>query len=570
MKKFLSIVLAAMMLLSCFGLSVVADEMLTTTAPVDGVWYPFEETIVFEVVPASGENYTFTSDSEPLYKGVDTTENVVDVGRFSTDMNNSKGEKIKTDENGKTYTEGDGNWNGRNSDRGYFVYQYRLAQGATKMQWTATIGGQYGVYVWVGGDTPEADESKWVQIAYFGGDGNGPAGSQQMLECDLTQFEGLAQATHLYVKMKDEEPSGGWGGRIALGLNYPVILSYNVDAPAVEYDPNASSDGLLHEIYRFSVATAEEKAYLYEDTANYNGGIHFADKSSSFTYLYNIENYTNMTSITWSAFVANQLYLQLSEDGTTWVDIYKWDGTPEENGSGGLSPEYMTFDLTKYVTGTSSTLYIKISDSYPELGWGGQIKDAMPVTLDIIYEELSEEEKAALEAAEQARKEAEEAAKREAEKAAAKEEAQATIDQINELAAYKLEDLTEDNYKDIFTKIRQARRAYNGLSELAIEVANESGVLAVLEAAEAMKAEYEAILEAKENEPTDDPAEPSDPTADPVDPEPEPEQPDDPNTPDEPEQPADEGGLNPIVIVVIAVVVIAAVVIVIIVSKKKK
>ena len=565
MKKFLSAMLAALMLMSCLGLGVAADEVLTTTsAPADGVWYPFEETVVYEVIPANGENYTFTSDSEPIYKGVDTAGQVVNNGRFSTDMNNSKGEKIKTDENGKTYTEGDGNWNGRNSDRGYFIYQYRLAQGATKMQWTATIGGQYGVYVWVGGVAPEADESKWVQIAYFGGDGNGPASSQQMLECDLTQFEGLANATHLYIKMKDEEPSAGWGGRIAMGTNYPIVLSYDVDAPAVEYNPNASADGLLHEIYRFSVATAAEKAYLYDDSASYNGGIHFADKGASFTYLYNIENYTKMTSVTWSAVVANQLYLQISEDGTTWVDVYKWEGTIKDNGEGGLPAEYKTFDLTDYVSGASSKLYVKISDSYPEAGWGGQIKDTMDVTLDIIYEEMSEEEKAALEAEEQARKEAEEAAKLEAEKAAAKEEAQAVIDQINELSAYKLEDLTEENYKDAFTKIRQARRAYNALSDMAIEAANEAGALAVLEAAEAIKAAYEAILDAKENEPTTEDPEPDTPVT--------PDEPETPGTPDEPEQPTDEakGGMSPTVIVAIAVVVIAVAVVIVIVSKKKK
>jgi hypothetical protein len=35
------------------------------------------------------------------------------------------------------------------------------------MQWTATVGGQYGVYVWVGGDRPEADASKWQQLALY-------------------------------------------------------------------------------------------------------------------------------------------------------------------------------------------------------------------------------------------------------------------------------------------------------------------------------------------------------------------------------------------------------------------
>ena len=91
MKKCLSFLLAAVMLLSCMGLTVVADEMVTTSAPSsDDGWYQFEQTIISEVIPAAGENYTFTSDSEPLYKGVDTAGNIVAIGKFSDNMNNSK------------------------------------------------------------------------------------------------------------------------------------------------------------------------------------------------------------------------------------------------------------------------------------------------------------------------------------------------------------------------------------------------------------------------------------------------------------------------------------------------
>jgi hypothetical protein len=75
MKKILSIVLASLMLLSCFGLSIAAEEVFTTTsAPVDGVWYPFEETIVSEVVP-NGEYYKFVYGLDPIYLGLDTADN---------------------------------------------------------------------------------------------------------------------------------------------------------------------------------------------------------------------------------------------------------------------------------------------------------------------------------------------------------------------------------------------------------------------------------------------------------------------------------------------------------------
>ena len=565
MKKILSVALAAIMLLSCMGLCVAAEEEVftTTSAPVDGVWYLFEETIVSEVEPA-GDKYRFVADVDPLYKGLDTADALLGLDRRSGDI---KPEFVTTDENGKTYTEGTGEWYGRNSDQGFFVYQYRMAQGATKMQWTATVGGQYGVYVWVGGDRPEADASKWQQLALYEGEGTSGACEYLMLEADLTQFEGYETATHLYIKITDEEPSAGWGGRIALGLNYPITLSYNVDAPAVEDVPTTPDagevdDGMLHEKHTFTVATNEEHPFLYENTGATNkNNIHFADGNNSFTYFYTIENHVKMTSVKWSAPIGQQLHLQVSNDATTWTDVYKYTGATNDDGSGGLPFEYRTYDLTQFISLTSPTLFIKIADSHPDGGWGGAINDTMPVVLDVAYEEPTEEEKAAAEA----EKAAQEAAKLEAEKAAAKEEAQAVIDQINELAGYQLQDLTEDNYKDIFSKIRQAKRAYNNLSDLAAEVANEAGAQAILDAAEAMKQEYEAILEAKQNEPTEDPADPADPV-DPVDP----VDPADPADPTEPEQPADKGGINPIVIVAIAAVVVAAVVVIVIVVIKKK
>jgi hypothetical protein len=438
------------------------------------------------------------------------------------------------------------------------------------MQWTATVGGQYGVYVWIGGNRPEADASKWVQLAVHEGDGKGKECTPLILEADLTQFEGYETAAYLYIKITDENfasgVSDGYGGRIALGSDYPITLCYDVDAPAVDVpttpDAGEVDDGKLHEKHTFTVATNEEHLFLYENTGATNkNNFHFADGNKSFTYFYTIENHIKMTSVKWSAPIGQQLHLQVSNDATTWTDVYKYTGATNDDGSGGLPFEYRTYDLTPFISLTSPTLFIKIADSHPDGGWGGVINDTMPVVLDVAYEEPTEEEKAAAEA----EKAAQEAAKLEAEKAAAKEEAQAVIDQINELAGYQLQDLTEDNYKDIFSKIRQAKRAYNNLSDLAAEVANEAGAQAILDAAEAKKQEYEAILEAKQNEPTEDPADPADP-ADPVDP----ADPADPADPTEPEQPADKGGINPIVIVAIAAVVVAAVVVIVIIASKKK
>ncbi len=561
MRKILSVVLASVMLLSCLGLSIAADEVFTTTAAPEGEWYVFEETIVSEVLSNGNGKYRF-ADTDPRYKGFDTAGNVLALDRRAA---NITAEAVKTDENGTLYADGDGCWQGRDSDNGFFVYQYGIAQGATKMLWTATVGGQYGVYVWVGGATPEADATKWVQLAVHEGDGKVKECNYLTLEADLTQFEGYDKATNLYIKINDEDPSDGWGGRIALGLNYPITLSYDVDAPAVEEDPSAGDEpivdgeGKLHEKHVFTVATSEERAHLYEDTGATNkSGIHYADSDRCFTYMYTIENNVKMTSVTWSAPIGQQLYLQVSSDGITWTDVYKWDGTTNEDGSGGLPFVYTTYDLTSLLALPTSTVFIKIADSHPDGGWGGAIDSSMPVILDVTYEELTEEEKAAAEA----EKAAQEAARLEAEKAAAKAEAQSVVDQLGTLAGYTVDDLNEDNYKEIFKEIRNAKRAYNDLSEQAKEAADEAGAQAMLEAAEKLKADYEAILEAKENEPTTEDPEPTTPEI--------PDEPDTPDTPDEPEQPADEGGLSPVVIVVIAVVVVAAVVVVVVIATKKK
>lgn len=557
MRKILSIVLASVMLLSCLGLSIAADEVFTTTAAPEGEWYVFEQTIVSEVLPNGSGKYRF-ANLDPMYQGFDTVGNMIALDRRAANIEESQ---VKTNQNGMLYTEGDGCWQGRDSDNGFFVYQYGIAQGATKMQWSATVGGQYGIYVWVGGATPEADASKWVKLAAHEGDGKVRECNPLTLEADLTQFEGYDKATYLYVKINDEDPSDGWGGRIALGLNYPITLSYNVDAPAVEEDPSAGDEpivdgeGKLHEKHVFTVATSEEAAHLFENTGATNkDGIHFADNDKSFTYMYIIENNVKMTSVTWSAPIGQQLHLMVSSDGIVWTDVYKWEGSEER----GIPREYRTYDLTSLLTLPTSTIFIKIADSYPEDGWGGGIDSSMPVILDVTYEELTEEEKAAAEA----EKAAQEAARLEAEKAAAKAEAQSVVDQLGTLAGYTVDDLNEDNYKEIFKEIRNVKRAYNDLSEQAKEAADEAGAQAMLEAAEKLKADYEAILEAKENEPTTEDPEPTTPEI--------PDEPDTPDTPDEPEQPADEGGLSPVVIVVIAVVVVAAVVVVVVIATKKK
>lgn len=111
-------------------------------------------------------------------------------------------------------------------------------------------------------------------------------------------------------------------------------------------------------------------------------GKRFSDAHRSFTYGYDIYDYSRVTSLTWTASTSQELLLQVSTDNANWVDVYRYDGEPR-----GLSEAKRTYDLMKFVdtNSTSKILYVKVADAYNTDGYGGAVSSSATVTLKVTY-----------------------------------------------------------------------------------------------------------------------------------------------------------------------------------------
>lgn len=149
------------------------------------------------------------------------------------------------------------------------------------------------------------------------------------------------------------------------------------------------------------------------------------------------------------------------------------------------------------------------------------------------------------------------------------EEAQEDAADVDEKIG-KLDEITADNYTKMEIKVRGARAAYDGLSDLAKTFVN-ADMLAKLETAEKAIADFKANPPADDDE--KDPEQPGTEqpgTEQPGTTDPEPQQPGT-TTPDTSDKKDDGGNMGLIIgIVVGAVALVAVVVVVIVVSKKKK
>ena len=143
-------------------------------------------------------------------------------------------------------------------------------------------------------------------------------------------------------------------------------------------------------------------------------------------------------------------------------------------------------------------------------------------------------------------------------------DADAVTDRIN-----KLEEITEENYESMGSKVKSARRAYDKLDD-ATKALVPADAVNKLTTAEAKIEEYTAAANAPAVDPEPDPEPDTEPEEQPQeDPENTEDPADEPDTGDEPT--ADKGGSGTIVIIVIvAVVVVAGAAAAVIVIKKKK
>lgn len=118
----------------------------------------------------------------------------------------------------------------------------------------------------------------------------------------------------------------------------------------------------------FDTGTAAETPWLFDaDGSQSNGpGNRFADGSSHFTYRFPLPADTTSASATLS--IDNEFLVQASSDGVNWTTVLQ-ETRPVTDGS---NRGDRTVDLTPFL-GADKTPYLKVSDSFPQDGWGGRV-----------------------------------------------------------------------------------------------------------------------------------------------------------------------------------------------------
>lgn len=180
--------------------------------------YIVTDSAVVSAVKANGSKYAFAEDEPMLVK---------DYPGVSTAMLSDNINAVLVDTSANT-TVGDGRFNGRHSSNAsYFIYRYKLPVGTTHIDWRATVGGEYGIYIAFSDENcPDpVDASAWELVRDFKSDNHDYEKSLNMTISYDVKAKQAAQG-YVYLKFTDFGSLDGWGGRVCLGSDYPITMTY--------------------------------------------------------------------------------------------------------------------------------------------------------------------------------------------------------------------------------------------------------------------------------------------------------------------------------------------------------
>lgn len=175
----------------------------------------------------------------------------------------------------------------------------------------------------------------------------------------------------------DLQPSGN---AVPARGNVPVDITVPPDAQDGHYKVNATvtakprlrfttqADILISRTVDFDTGTAGENPWLWDaDGSGSNGPRNrFADGESYFVYRFPFPAETTSAEATLT--IDNQYRVEAGSDGETWTQVLIED-QPVTDGSNKTD---QTIDLTPYL-GAEKTVYLRVSDSFPDDGWGGRV-----------------------------------------------------------------------------------------------------------------------------------------------------------------------------------------------------
>jgi hypothetical protein len=237
-----------------------------------------------------------------------------------------------------------------------------------------------------------SDGEQWVVLQDTAGK---QIGSQNYY--DLARVLPLEGAEAIYVRISDSMPEDGFGGAILTDIPVTLDVMYGAEDPLLlppigEQDEGAylrvrgghwqvaGPESLVSRVYTYSftVGTNAEKKYLEAgSTGHLNASCRFNDNERVTVYRYRLANAALVRSVLWTATLGQQLRLECSANGEDWVLL-------DDAGAERRPFARATYDLTKHLNLLAfDEVYVRISDSAPDDGFGGAISRSGRVDLRV-------------------------------------------------------------------------------------------------------------------------------------------------------------------------------------------
>ncbi|MDR3443782.1 MULTISPECIES: glycoside hydrolase family 76 protein [unclassified Dyella] len=148
------------------------------------------------------------------------------------------------------------------------------------------------------------------------------------------------------------------------------LITANLAAFGLHFTTQA--DVLIAHKIDFDTGTVNETPWLFDPDGSQSNGVQnrFADGTAHFTYRFPFPADTTSAQVTLT--IDNEFLVQVSTDNVHWTTVLQ-EMQPITDGSNKAA---RSIDLTPYLgiaTDGAKPIYLKVSDAFPNDGWGGRV-----------------------------------------------------------------------------------------------------------------------------------------------------------------------------------------------------
>lgn len=148
------------------------------------------------------------------------------------------------------------------------------------------------------------------------------------------------------------------------------LITAQVMAAGLHFSTQA--DVLVAHSIDFDTGTVDENPWLWDPDHSQSNGVQnrFADGSAHFTYRFPLPSDTQSAQLTLT--IDAEFLVQVSPDNTHWTTVLQ----ETQRVTDGSNKADRTIDLTPYLGSAadgSKPVYVKVSDAFPDDGWGGRV-----------------------------------------------------------------------------------------------------------------------------------------------------------------------------------------------------